>query len=520
MVLVALLAIAVAMVLSGLIGAVAVVSGVPDIVVTLAASFVLSGLALIVLDGPGGGTHPRFQELLVGGFGEPLPAILLLAAVLGLVWLPFKRSRLGIATYAVGSDRAAAFLSGVGVGRTRVIAYVMAGFFSGLAGVVTTAFTGSGEPRASIGATATLTSVAAVVLGGVALLGGSGTLLGPVLAALCLGLIPALMLGLGWDPNYAEVSRGIIIIVVVMVGGLVQIRGGRGEHDHRRPVPGGARRWSTIALGGVLVVLYVVTGLFAEGMFSANGVRSTLLLACPLAILATSQTLCMLTGGIDLSTVMTANFAAYVAANQSGQGPLVALGLAMLVGLAVGLVNGIGVGVFKVNPLIMTLGMASVLLGVVTVGLVGDGFLSGSTRLLPVVTDVASGTLFGPLPRNLLVWALVAAVLIFGLSRTGLGRTIYAVEDNLACRLAEVRIWQVLLAVYVMSALLAALAGLLFSGISGSVGPDQTSLPAAVGGGGGHRRHLDPRRGRRLHRHHPRRPDPDRPEPAAADPGH
>ena len=133
-VLIALLVIAVAMVLSGLIGAVAVVSGVPDIVVTLAASFVLSGLALIVLDSPGGGTHPRFQELLVGGFDEPLPAILLLAAVLGLVWLPFKRSRLGIATYAVGSDRAAAFLSGVRVGRTRVIAYVMAGFFSGLAG--------------------------------------------------------------------------------------------------------------------------------------------------------------------------------------------------------------------------------------------------------------------------------------------------------------------------------------------------------------------------------------------------
>ena len=139
-----------------------------------------------------------------------------------LVWLPFKRSRLGIATYAVGSDRAAAFLSGVKVGRTRVIAYVMAGFFSGLAGVVTTAFTGNGEPRV-IGATATLTSVAAVVLGGVALLGGSGTLLGPVLAAFCLALIPALMLGLGWDPNYAEVARGIIIIVVVMVGGLVQI---------------------------------------------------------------------------------------------------------------------------------------------------------------------------------------------------------------------------------------------------------------------------------------------------------
>jgi ribose transport system permease protein len=222
-VLIALLVVAIAMVLSGLIGAAAVVSGVPDIVVTLAASFILSGLALIVLNSPGGGTHPTFQELLVGGFDQPLPATLWLAGLLLLVWLPFKRSRLGIATYAVGSDRAAAFLSGVRVGRTRVVAYVLAGFFSGMAGVVTTAFTGSGEPRASIGATATLTSVAAVVLGGVALLGGSGTLLGPVLAALCLGLIPALMLGLGWDPNFAEVARGVIIIVVVMIGGLVQI---------------------------------------------------------------------------------------------------------------------------------------------------------------------------------------------------------------------------------------------------------------------------------------------------------
>jgi ribose transport system permease protein len=222
-VLVAVLCVAVAMVLSGLIGAVTVASGVPDIVVTLAASFVLSGLALIVLDGPGGGTHLRFQELVVGGFDQPLPAILWLTAVILLVWLPFKRSRRGIALYAVGSDRAAAFLSGVRVGRTRVIAYVMAGFYSGLAGVVTTAFTGSGEPRASIGATATLTSVAAVVLGGVNLMGGSGTLLGPVLAAFCLSLIPALMLGLGWDPNFAEVARGVIVIVVVMVGGLLQI---------------------------------------------------------------------------------------------------------------------------------------------------------------------------------------------------------------------------------------------------------------------------------------------------------
>jgi len=213
-----------AMAVSGVVGLIIVSSGVPDIVVTLAASFTLAGLALIVLDGPGGGTNTTFQKIFVGDFGQPLPSVLWLAGALVLVWLPFKRSRLGLATYAVGSDRNAAFLSGLNVGRTRVIAYVVGGLFSGLAGVVTTAFTGSGEPRASIGAAATLTSVAAVVLGGVALTGGSGSLVGPLLAAFCLTLIPALMLGLGWDPNYAEVSRGVIIIVVVMIGGLLQAK--------------------------------------------------------------------------------------------------------------------------------------------------------------------------------------------------------------------------------------------------------------------------------------------------------
>lgn len=221
--LVALLGIAIAMLMAGLMAIVITLSGVPDIVVTLAASFVFSGAALLVLAGPGGGSNSTFQALLVGGFTNPLPSVLWIAGALLLVWLPYKRSRPGLATYAVGSNRPAAFLSGIDVPRARVRAYAVGGFFSGVAGVVVTALTGSGEPRASIGSTATLTSVAAVVLGGVALVGGSGSLLGPVLAAMALSLIPALMLGLGYDPNYAEVARGVIVIVVVMLGGLLQV---------------------------------------------------------------------------------------------------------------------------------------------------------------------------------------------------------------------------------------------------------------------------------------------------------
>jgi len=213
-----------ATVISAFMGYITTISGVPDIIVTLAASFVIGGAALLVLPSPGGGVDPGLQLTLVGGFSNPIPAIIVLTIVLVGVWLPFKRSRWGVATYAVGSNRPASYLSGVNVQLTRVRAYALSGLLVGFAGIVTTAFTGGGEPRSSIGTAALLTSVAAVVLGGVALTGGIGGLVGPVFAALLLGLIPPIMLGLGVDPNYAEVAKGVILILVVMLGGFVQIR--------------------------------------------------------------------------------------------------------------------------------------------------------------------------------------------------------------------------------------------------------------------------------------------------------
>lgn len=236
------------------------------------------------------------------------------------------------------------------------------------------------------------------------------------------------------------------------------------------------------ALVGVLLALYAVTGLQDSAMWSAGGVRSVLLLACPLGVFAAAQTLCMLTGGIDMSLAMTANFAAYLAASQSGAGPVVALVIALGTGALIGLVNGCGVAFFGVNPLIMTLGMASVVLGIVSIGLVGDGFLAGAADILPVVSWLGGGSLIGPIPTNALIWVPLCALLLWGLSRTGLGRCIFAVGDNAkACELSGVRVSVVTLLVYTASGLLAALGGVLFSGMSGSIGPDQTNaylLPA------------------------------------------
>ncbi|WP_223147578.1 ABC transporter permease [Georgenia wutianyii] len=223
-VLVAVLTVAGTALLSGLMGWIVTVSGMPDIVVTLALHFAFVGLALLILGGPGGRANPQLSQLIVGGFSNPWPALLWLTGIYCLIWIPFRRSRAGIATYAIGSDRQAAFLAGIVVKRARVHAYVVSGVFAGLAGLVTTALLGSGSPQESIALGALLGSVAAVVLGGVALSGGRGQLLGPVLAAFVLTLIPAILLSLGVNPNVAVLLEGLIIIGVVMLGGLLELR--------------------------------------------------------------------------------------------------------------------------------------------------------------------------------------------------------------------------------------------------------------------------------------------------------
>ena len=223
--LIALLAVLVITVaLSAVTGALVPLTGVPDIIVTLAASFTIAGLALFIIGGPGGGTSRDFSNLVAGGLSDYWPSVLWTVGVMVLVGIPLRRSRAGLAIFAIGSDRSAAFLSGVAIARSQIAAYAVGGFFAGLAGLATTAFTGGGEPRFSIGNIATLNSVAAAVLGGVALAGGVGGLIGPVFAAMCLSLIQPIMLGLGWDPSNAETARGVIIILVVLVAGLLQAR--------------------------------------------------------------------------------------------------------------------------------------------------------------------------------------------------------------------------------------------------------------------------------------------------------
>ncbi len=205
-------------------GGLVVITGVPDIVVTLAMSFVWGGVALLIMRTPGGGSPVEFQALGTGVFfSEWIPAgAVVIALVLALVWLPIRWRRPGFAIFAVGSNRDRAYLSGVNVAQTRVLAYAIGGFFAAMGGLAATATTGIGTPYA--GTFITLNSVAAIVLGGVSLAGGKGGVVGPVAAAFCLTLVPSIMVFECIDPNYGQVIQGALIVVVVMLGGLLLLR--------------------------------------------------------------------------------------------------------------------------------------------------------------------------------------------------------------------------------------------------------------------------------------------------------
>jgi ribose transport system permease protein len=204
-------------------GSLVVLTRVPDIVVTLAMTFVWAGFALLVLKTPGGKSVPWLRELVLGPIAvDVLPkALVVLLIVVAVIWIPLRRSRLGLSIYAIGSNRLAAFRSGVPVGRTRVAAYALTGLFAALAALSVVASTSIGDPKPG---PYTLPAVAAVVLGGVSLAGGRGGILGPLIAVVILQLIRTDMTFLNLDTNLAVVVQGIILIGVVMIGSYIQLR--------------------------------------------------------------------------------------------------------------------------------------------------------------------------------------------------------------------------------------------------------------------------------------------------------
>jgi ribose transport system permease protein len=215
-----------------------------------------------------------------------------------------------------------------------------------------------------------------------------------------------------------------------------------------------------------MVALLLITALFSPGFLSESNLRSTLVLAAFVGIVALGQTFVIIGGGIDLSLPWVLNCAAILMTLlANGQDlPLVWIMPLILVGGAgVGLVNGIGVAWFGVPPIIMTLASNVILQGLILV------YTGGSpTPSAPALIQFLAVGRWGPVPVIATIWAALAAIAWVLLSKAAFGRHLYALGTS--AKVAEysgVPTLRTSIITYVLSGLTAATAGMLLTGYSG-----------------------------------------------------
>ena len=200
-----------------------VVSGLrmQAIVATFATSILISGIALWVLPVAGLPAPSLFWKVY-GGRSYGIPNVFFFIAIL-IVLLAFM-AKTGLVTklLAVGNGQLSAYQSGLPVTRIRIYGYIICGIFSALAAFCITGDTASGDPL--VGGAMTLSSVAAVVLGGTALSGGIGSAFGSALGAIIIGLISSLVFYAGIPSQWQNLAQGATILLVLMLGVLTSRR--------------------------------------------------------------------------------------------------------------------------------------------------------------------------------------------------------------------------------------------------------------------------------------------------------
>jgi ribose transport system permease protein len=214
------------MICLGVGGAVGVLNGVlvavlrlQSIAATLGTMIMTQGLALVIMDAPGGTIADWVSYTLTDVlFGIiPISGLIVLAVV--ALWLVFRRTDTCMGIFAVGADETAASLSGISVVRARFAAFVGAGLLYGLAGFMLSVQTATGNPSA--GTPFLMLTFAAVALGGVSLTGGRGSLVGAVIGAATLMLLQKVLFSGGVSSFYTGIFQGAVMVLAIVFGALI-----------------------------------------------------------------------------------------------------------------------------------------------------------------------------------------------------------------------------------------------------------------------------------------------------------
>jgi ribose/xylose/arabinose/galactoside ABC-type transport system permease subunit len=197
-------------------GGLVTVGRLPAFIATLGMMSVARGLALVLSDGrPISGFEPTFRSLSTGRLaGIPLSTLLMLG-IYAVAAFILARTVLGRYTYAVGGNEEAAALSGVNVKLVKITVYAISGLLSALTSLVLVARLNSAQPIAGI--SYELDAIAAVVIGGASLLGGSGSVLGTLIGALIMAVLRNGLNLLGVSSYVQQIAIGTVIVVAVLV---------------------------------------------------------------------------------------------------------------------------------------------------------------------------------------------------------------------------------------------------------------------------------------------------------------
>jgi ribose transport system permease protein len=474
------------------------------IVVTLATMFITQGLTLLVLDKPGGMVPAGLSVLVQDAIPNFLPMPVIVLAILILLWLWLKNTRFGTAIYAIGSDMDAARAQGISVPWVQMLVYMLAGGCYGFAGVFISAQTGAADPL--VGNSMLLQVFGAVVVGGTRLGGGRGGCVGSMVGAYILMIVVNILLVLNVSAYYSTITEGCILILAVMAGALTRrsqaarwLRGliARIKARHRGMLPSqGGRPVQRFALPGVgtasraiqlpsffvrhaeairyalpayicFVIVVAITELATgHALLNSGYYNSLLVLSSFLLVLALGQGTVILTGGLDLSVPWTIGLCGILLAGiVNGQnGPLIyALPVILAVGCLVGLVNGFGIAMLGISPIVMTLAMNGILQGVAL--LYSQGTPAGFSAPLMRWFMTSKAEFVTPVVVFIMLFAIAAVVLH---RRTPFGRRVYALGNGeRVAALSGIAVNRTILLVYMLSGFCSALVGAMLTGFSG-----------------------------------------------------
>lgn len=493
-------------------GVLIVLLRVQPIVVTLAMFFSLQGVDLLIAPNPASVTSTGWLRHLASTIGAVPGAVITIGVPL-LIWfalrfVPFRRL-----LYAVGSNDATAFSSGVNVNAVRIASYALGGLFAGFGGLALTGLVSSAD--ASNATEYTLTGIAAVVLGGTSLAGGRGGLIGPLLGAFSIYLLQNLLATFAINPAYLQIVYGGILVVAVVLGGVLAGESGGGLSrtgaawgrrrrgavqpppalrnvlpsgpDRAAPAAPAARTRPLLTAWHVLdslqskfpffqvvalIAVFIYGAISLPGLGSWNSIRSILVLSALVGLASGGQTLLILIGGFDLgvSGFIVAGALTVTALQVKYAIPFgVALLLAVVGSAVLGGLAGYICHRFAINPLVVTLAMGTIAVGVVAVQ--NNGLVNGNApQWLNTLAEPVTRTWGLAIPPTIVIW--VAAVIVFAvlLYRTKLGRNLFATGANSrAADFALINTRLVWTATFAFSAVASALVGCLIGGFSGTV---------------------------------------------------